>query len=202
MLKHRYAWRPFLKYGQLIKLKKNTVIFNQGDIGNGFYYLDAGSIKKTIFADNGDERIIYNIADGMLFGEDGMNREPYLANAVATMDCTLYHFSKQDFLAACTDDPNAAIIFTGSLMYKLRLLAQTIKFMDSTVETKLAHYLLRLKAEVDGVPVDQTTIANSLGTSRVTINKVLNKWKKEGVIEVSNRMICILDSDRMKQLAQ
>lgn len=66
----------------------------------------------------------------------------------------------------------------------------------------MAHYLLKLINENGSFSIDQTSFARYIGTSRITVNKILNKWKTQKIIDLSNRTIEILDINRLKDLRE
>jgi CRP/FNR family transcriptional regulator, cyclic AMP receptor protein len=193
MLSIRYSWEPYLSYGQEKIFDKDETIFRQGDKGNGFYYLCKGGIKTLYLSEKGEERIINYLQAGMLFGEDGINNSCYLGTAITISPTTMFYFSQKDYLSICREHPQAAILFINSQISKFREVMQTIKILDSPIEAQIVHYLSKFSSVTMDIPFDQTLLAKELGTSRVTINKVIRKWKNQGVIRVSNRMIHILD---------
>ncbi|MCY9020474.1 Crp/Fnr family transcriptional regulator, partial [Priestia megaterium] len=173
MVNLRYIWRPFLKYGQMIKLEENTTIYYQGEVGKGFYYLDKGSVKITLLTEKGAERTVNYVPEGMLLGENGINKEPYLTTAVTTTPSVLYYFTNEATLKIYEEEPKAVILFTNSLLYKFRLLAEIITFLNLPVEQQMAHYLLKLVKENEEFPFNQTSFARYVGTSRITVNKII-----------------------------
>jgi CRP/FNR family cyclic AMP-dependent transcriptional regulator len=201
MLELRYKWEPFLTYGQMIEVQKNKVIYSQGEAGRGFYYLSKGEVKITLLSDKGDERIINIVPTGMLFGEHGVQQEAYLTSAITTSPCVFYYFSDEALSQICKEHPHAATVYTNSLIYKFRLLAEIIDLLDSPVEQQLAYYLLKLVEENGKASMNQTSFAKYIGTSRITINKIIQKWKQQGYIQLSQRQIVIVDMDKMKQIA-
>lgn len=202
MLNLRHKWEPYLKYGQRLEMKKHKVVYHQGETGKGVYYLSKGEINITLLSDKGDERIINVVPSGMLFGEHGIHEEPYLTSATTTCPSTVYLFSDEALANICKDYPEAASIYTNSLIYKFRILAEIISLMDSPVEQQLAYYLIKLFHENGNVPMNQTSLARYIGTSRITINKVIQKWKQDEYIELQNREIVIKQMDKILAIAQ
>ncbi|WP_134704245.1 Crp/Fnr family transcriptional regulator [Ammoniphilus sp. YIM 78166] len=202
MLELRYKWEPFLDFGQRLELSKNTVVYRQGESGKGFYYLSKGGVKILVLSDNGDERIVNYVPVGMLLGEHGVYQEAYLTSAVTTSDSVLYYFSDDALSKVCLDHPEAATLFTNSLIYKFRVLAEIISMLDSPVEQQMAHYLLKLIKENETVAIDQTSFAQYIGTSRITVNKTFQKWKQQGLIDMIGREIKILDVRRLTQIGE
>jgi CRP/FNR family transcriptional regulator, cyclic AMP receptor protein len=202
MLNLRHKWGPYLKHGQLLEMEKNKVVYHQGETGRGFYYLSSGEVKITLLSDKGDERIINVVPPGMLFGEHGIHEDPYLTSAMTTCPSTVYFFSDEALANTCKEHPEAATVFTNSLIYKFRILAEIITLIDSPVEQQMAYYLLKLVRENGNVPMNQTSLAKYIGTSRITINKVIQKWKQNDYIELHNRQIVIKEMERIKAISQ
>lgn len=204
MKNQRFMWNPFLMYGQKLECKKNTVIYRQGETGKGFYYLDRGGLKIVLLSGNGHERTIDYVPVGTLSGEHGAYRGAYLTSAITTSPSVLYYFSDEALSNVCRDHPQAAVIFTNSQIYKVRVLADIISFQDCPIEQQMAHYLIRLFSvhETENVPIDQTSFARYIDTSRITVNKILQKWRQQGLIELSNRgAIRIMDIGKIREIA-
>jgi len=184
----------------MIKLEENTTIYYQGEVGKGFYYLDKGSVKITLLTEKGAERTVNYVPEGMLLGENGINKEPYLTTAVTTAPSVLYYFNNETTLKIYEKEPKAVILFTNSLLYKFRLLAEIITFLNLPVEQQMAHYLLKLVKENEEFPFNQTSFARYVGTSRITVNKIIQKWSKEKWIELSNQNIDIKNISKLKEI--
>ncbi len=202
MLELRYKWEPFLDYGQRLELPKNTVVYRQGESGKGFYYLSKGGVKILVLSDNGDERIVNYVPVGMLLGEHGVHEEAYLTSAVTTSDSVLYYFSDDAYSKVCVDHPEAASLFMNSLIYKFRVLAEIVSLLDSPVEQQMAHYLLKLIKENETVAIDQSSFAQYIGTSRITVNKTFQKWKQQGLIDITGKEIKIVNMSKLMDIGQ
>ncbi|MGV2939182.1 Crp/Fnr family transcriptional regulator [Mesobacillus sp. LC4] len=197
----RYLWEPYLSYGQLFEFEKNKVVYLQGEAGRGIYYLKNGEIKITLLSDKGDERIINMVPPGMLFGEHGVHGEPYLTSGTTTCRSMVYYFSDDVIATICKNHPEAAGIYTDSLIYKFRTLAEIIAHLDSPVEQQMAFYLLKLVQENGNASMNQTAFSKYIGTSRITVNKIIQKWKQNGYIELKKREIIIIDFDKISAIA-
>ncbi|WP_442603637.1 Crp/Fnr family transcriptional regulator [Paenibacillus sp. KN14-4R] len=203
MLYLRYKFEPYLSYAQVVHIKKNAIIYRQGEPGRGFFYLEQGGVNIVLLSDNGQERIVDYVPIGTLLGEHGVNKSPYLTSAIATSSTILYFFSDEALSKMCKNHPETSLLFTNSLIYKVRLLAEIIAFHDSPVEQQMAHYLLKLIQVHDNgnIPIDQTALARYIGTSRNTVNKIFQKWKSLHLIEFSQRgTIRITDTDKLKEI--
>lgn len=197
----RNQWELFLSYGQVFEFEKNKVVYHQGQAGRGIFYLKKGEIKVTLLSDKGNERIINIVPPGMLFGEHGVHGEPYLTSGTTTCPSTIYYFSNDTIDSICKDHPAAAAIYTDSLIYKFRTLAEIIAHLDSPVEQQMAFYLLKLVKENGNASMNQTAFSKYIGTSRITVNKIIQKWKQHGYIELRKREIIINDAAKISAIA-
>ncbi len=186
-----------------MNINKGDFIYRQQEKGKGFYYLDKGLISNSIISPEGIEHTINYITEGMLFGEPGIYNQPYLASAITLKPSTVYYFSNTKFDELCRKFPSAKLIFTHSLIFKLRTMAEIIAFMGCTAEQKIAHFTIKLDREVGRlIPFNQTKFAKYLGISRKSVNKILNNWKKEGIISIINNELIIEDAERLRELGE
>jgi CRP/FNR family transcriptional regulator, cyclic AMP receptor protein len=157
-------------------------------------------VKITLLSREGVERTVNYVPEGMLFGEHGVKKESYLTSAIITCPSVIYYFSDDSLTRVCKEHPEAARTFTNSLIYKFRTLADIISFLNCPVEQQMAHYLLKVVSETGTFSLDQTSFARYIGTSRITVNKILNKWKIQKLIQITQRTICILDGDGLTNI--
>ena len=195
-------WNMLVGEIHLRSYKKNDVIFRQGESGKGFYYVEEGMVIVKLLTDHGEERIIDFVLPGELFGETGIRGNSYLTTAVAGECAAVYFFSNECFDRICSADHSISDIVMNSLINKIRLLAESVSILDSSVEKQTAHFLLKLfqKMRTGNLPITQTSLAHYIGTSRITVYKLLQKWNKAGILEVSNRKIHILDPERLQNI--
>lgn len=199
----RYAWEPYLNYSYKKKLKKGDRLFAQGEISAGFYYLAKGKIFLQLISEDGKERIIDYIIEGYLLGEQGINGQPYSTTAICDTDVILYYFSSDSFTKICRKHPEANRIFMNSLISNVRSLVDTINMMNKPYEQQIAYSFLKLSKKNDDGPfsITQISLAKYIGTSRVTVYKIMQKWLKEGIISRQGNTIQIVDVNRLQALS-
>ncbi|MFF2446342.1 Crp/Fnr family transcriptional regulator [Neobacillus sp. NPDC058068] len=199
MINNLVDWDCLVHYGQPLFLPGNSVLFRQGYQGTGFYYLKDGEIKISIVGYNGDERIIDIVFTGEILGEHGIHHSPYITTAEAIKDSTLYYFPSKNFQDLCLEVPEAVNEINRSLATKIRLLVNIKSILNASVEIQLAYLFYRLyeKTKNTKISLNQTTLSNFLGTSRVTIWKILNQWKMENIILIKDRTIFINDIQKI-----
>ncbi|WP_408011108.1 Crp/Fnr family transcriptional regulator [Pseudalkalibacillus sp. A8] len=197
----RYSWKPYLDFGQKLEIEKDTYIYHQQDEGKGFYYLSEGKIRISISFPEGIERTINYVPTGMLFGEHGLYNEPYLTTACTVSSCNIYFFSNSVFKQICNAFPDATLLFTKSLLFKFRTLAEVVSFTGSPVEQQIAHFLIKLVSENGGnISLNQSALATYIGVSRISVNKILNRWKTNGIVNIVDNNLQIKDLQRLKEI--
>lgn len=195
-----------LRICKVREYERGEVIFDEGDLAQGFYIVAAGRVKVYKLSPEGKERILHVVQPGGNFAEaaifaDGL----YPASAEPLEKSTLIFFPKRDFLDLLTAQGRIAINMIGGLSRFLRLFAGQIEeltFRD--VPSRLARYLLDLSNERNGaieLPTSKSAIASRLGTVSETLSRTFRKLSDEGLIRVEGKTIVILDADRLSDLA-
>jgi len=195
-----------LRICKVKEYERGEVLFDEGDMAQGFYIVAAGRVKVYKLSPEGKERILHVVQPGGNFAEaaifaDGL----YPASAEPLEKSTLIFFPKRDFLDLLTAQGRIAINMIGGLSRFLRLFAGQIEeltFRD--VPSRLARYLLELSNERNGaveLPTSKSAIASRLGTVSETLSRTFRKLSDEGLIRVEGKTIVILDADRLSDLA-
>jgi len=197
-----FAWEPFISFGQALTLKKNAVLYHQGDIGSGFYYMKQGAAKIKLLSDQGGERTIDYVLSGELLGEQGIEKKPYFTTVVITAPSIVYFFSIEVYHQICGRYPAATEAMMNSVINKVRLLADTVALLSGSAEQQTAHVLYKLfqKHGSTAIPIDQTALAHYVGTSRITIYKIIKKWKQSGLIAMDHHKIYLNNMQVIEQL--
>ncbi|WHY85788.1 Crp/Fnr family transcriptional regulator [Neobacillus novalis] len=202
MNNNELSWDSFIAmgYGEKKVYKKNEILFHPGEIGKGFYYLLAGEVKISVISREGHERDIDYVTPGELIGVQGIQNEPYTYTAKATISSTVYFFSNLMFNQLCAKLPEAASVRTNSLIMKVRLLAESINILTAPAEYRLAHFLygLYLKKEDPKIKISRTSLGHFIGTSRITVYKIIRQLEQDGLIEINKGYIYLLDIYKLK----
>jgi len=201
---------PFLKEK---KFKKNQALFHEGEPGRCLFLIRSGNVKVYKLSSDGKEKIL------RIFGPDDFFAElplldggKYPASAETLSDCTLLCLSREDFLKTLSANP--------TIMKKIyevvgeRLRHFTTMVTDLTLKDascRLAGFLLDMAEKKDPFsskvirfPMELThqDIASIIGTARETVSRTLMQFQREGMIEIKERYITILDKERLTQAAR
>ena len=147
--------------------------------------------------------------EGEMFPHVGFfDKGPYPATAEAIVDTQLIIIRVDDFNALLTERPGIALKVMKILGQKIKMLTERVQeLMSDDVHHRTIHALLRLAQEngqedEEGIllntPITNQDLANMVGTSRETVNRILNQFKKKGLIEIIKRRIRLKDVEGLK----
>jgi len=180
---------------QLRKYRQRMLVFMQGNPLDRVFFIHSGKLKiyKTDF--NGKEQIVSILRKGEMFPHVGFFRQgSYPAHAEVTEDATLFVISSEDFEKMLLQYPEVSIKL-------FRVMGEKIIDLQNRLEEKILHnsyeqiimLLIRL-GKKHGVLIDDgfvqlTThftnreLANMIGSTRETINRTLNQFKKKNMLK-------------------
>lgn len=189
---------------------KGDIIIYQGDENKYIYYIDKGRVRVSLLNIEGEEKTIAIITAGNIFGEiSALDGQPSPTSVIAITDVVLYKISNFDVFLGNRDFIKEMI---NSLTRKNRLLLSEIKsihFKDAY--TRLATCIYRLsekygiRNEKQGnvkilVRFTHQQMAALMGTSRVTITNILNKMRKEKMIDYEDGFLVVTDEKKLMSI--
>ncbi|WP_232698479.1 Crp/Fnr family transcriptional regulator [Brevibacillus daliensis] len=196
------SWQTYLAYGERQYIKQKSVIYSQGQIGTGFYYLDTGLVKIVATTPEGNQKILDIHGEGKLFGEQAMDQLAYFSSAIAIKNTVLYYFSLETFREIIQLYPEFLPLFVDSVVQKMRILSEDILLKTFTAEQYIAFSIekLRMVYQSNEISITQQDIANCTGLTRITVYKILKKWKENSLIDIQNRKIIIKDKEELNRI--
>ena len=198
---NRHLIEPYLKFATRKFINKNTILYQQGEIGQGFYFILDGMIKISTLDFKKNCRILDISTSGKLIGEQSLTGHPYFTTATVIKDSVLYYFSIQTYNQFLQVNPDIRNFITRSILGKVKLHVSDLNVKSFPTENQVAFYLLRLINIYKQVKIDitQQEIAKYTGLTRITIYKIFKMWEEEGILSIENREIYILKPDILKQ---
>jgi CRP/FNR family transcriptional regulator, cyclic AMP receptor protein len=191
--------RPLALRGGIRSYKKNTVIINEGEVGESLFVLLQGRVK--VYSNDGDGReITYNIVEqGDYFAEMWLDGGPRSAS-VMTLEpsiCSIVnHAALREHLI---DEPDFALQLVSQVIRRARAATETARNMallDVYGRVVVTLESQRGPARADApVPLTQIThqhIANRVGASREMVSRLLKDLEKGGYIELGVKRITLL----------
>ncbi|KAA9032374.1 Crp/Fnr family transcriptional regulator [Niallia endozanthoxylica] len=184
-------WDRFLSHGKRIFLKKDSTIYNQGDMLDGVYWVEKGLVQIKSSSNQGNVKNINMIGSGNFFGEFALINAPAITTAITLEDSVVYYFTVQDIKSLFRDFDESIMIILNSLLHKMAKMTET-SFLE-TAEQQIAYTLLELSEHYHDhrIAIKQKELSEHTGLTRMTLNKVLKKWNHSGIIETENKVITI-----------
>ncbi|HLY64658.1 MAG TPA: Crp/Fnr family transcriptional regulator [Chloroflexota bacterium] len=182
---------------------RDEVILLQTDTSGDLYILERGSVRIVLTSDDGREVVLALLGPGEFFGELSLlDGKPGHADVLAQEDCSLMRLKRDDFRAFLRSQVDVAEKLLAVMSSRLRDtdgLVYDTTFRD--VPNRLARAIFKLAAdhgrrEADGIVIGlrltQEDLAAMIGSSRVSINRYLKGWEREGWLIIKRGVIKLL----------
>lgn len=179
--------------------EKDAVIYSQGETADCFYYLKSGSVKIFVVSEDGREKTLSVSTGGSIIGEaaffDGC---PRISSARAISRCELAAVSRDRLMVMISGSPQLAMELFALQAQTIRMLSQqlgSITFLSA--RGRIAQVLLRSLSVSDNNVILTTheDIANMVGTSRITVSKILARLASQGIISTGYRSVTVLEPE-------
>lgn len=178
---------------------RDEVIFAMNEPADGLYVVASGRVKVSIPSTEGKEIIIATLGPGQIFGEMALlDDEPRSASVVAQLATTTYRIRRFDFQRLIDAHPAIARKLMRELSLRLRRAnAQMESLVTLDVVGRLARFLIdlaRQHGQLLGngwVAVRRPThqdIANSIGTTRETVTRLMSDLEQRGQVVNEGKM--------------
>ncbi len=202
-----------LDRGTTIKLTVGQSLFLEGDEPGGFYIVKTGGLKATRLSPDGGEQLLAVFSVGDSIGEMGMfDDSPRSASITALRESVLIHWSKAAFYRFA--DENAAVYrqLLGVMAKRLRDTNDALAARDFLpLAGQLAQVMLRLGTGFGVTLPDDTTriehkltqaeLAAMIGASRENVSRVINDWKRKGIIAREEGYYRLIDTDTLEDMS-
>ena len=194
-----------------LSARRGEIIVQRGARLPGVLALCAGSVKLSLRAADGDERVLRIVAAGDSFGEPtALLRKPCLYDAIALSDAKLVSIAAAGILSLLARDARFARLLAIALAERsYTVLAELEAATTQRGAQRLAGYLESLakqtargRATVVHLPVSKTIVAALLGMKKETLSRLLRQFTSDGVIGMTRRDIDILDPARLSAAAR
>jgi CRP/FNR family cyclic AMP-dependent transcriptional regulator len=201
-----------LAHATVSRYGEGDQIFAKGDPGNSMMTVLKGRITISSPSLDGRQVVLTTMHEGDVFGEiamlDGKERT---ADATAATDSELLVVPRRSLLSLLDHHPELCLDFLVVLCERLRRTNEQVEdlaFLE--LEKRLAKALLRLAEEVGagiapgppgGVKISQRALGEIVGSSRESVNKHLQDWKRSGIIAIEKGAIVIRDRASLADLS-
>ena len=189
--------------------KKRTVVFTEGSDKEAVYFIQDGMVKAYKTDENGNEHIVSFLNKGDMFPHTGLfNPNPYPATAEVIVDTKLLAIPIHSFEKLLNRIPEISIKVMRGLSAKIEELQQKLQELTGNdVQNRALSFLLKL-AEKQGrvkngavhipMPMTNQEFASAIGTTRETVNRLINQLRKDAILETDRYGYIIKDFEALK----
>ena len=182
---------------------KNQIIFLEEETGNYMYLVLSGKVKVSKSGAGGRETILAIHRAGDFFGEMSLlDGKTAPATVSAMEDSKIISVSGADFHKYLLHNEKVMLQIINVLCARLRQVWQTQSLSSSTADARIRMGIYQLAKrhgirDAHGTIIDlkitHQELAEMVGTSRETVTRTLTRLKEQGIIEIEQRRMTLLD---------
>ena len=199
-----------------VTYKEGQLIYHEGSIPEGVYFVKDGTVQLVSFDASGDERVLGFFGPITSFGETALfARRKHRFSAIAKTKLRLGFLPRTRLLQIASESAEItgrileSVAWRHNIALEIRLERERLG-----LEERLASALLKLlqmqSAEgslVEGrteypLKLTQGDIASVLGASRQSINKIMRQWCDEQIIRLEYGQIIVTALERIEHYSR
>ncbi|MDX8410491.1 MAG: Crp/Fnr family transcriptional regulator [Mariprofundaceae bacterium] len=192
------AWQLASKKAMRMQVKKDSVLFRDGDACNGYVLVVSGSVRVQKIDSQGHEIVLYRVEDGqncMLTTTCLMGSQHYPAEGIAETDVDLVLLPIDVFDSALSESPAFRRFVMASIGHRisdLMMLLEDVAFGRKDV--RLASFLLKnSNANGDVLEFTHRQVAVELGTAREVVSRLIKDFERKQLVRLGRNQITIQD---------
>ena len=192
------------------RIKQGELLFSSGDTFNSLYAIRTGFFKTCVTSEDGREQVTGFQMAGEIIGMDGIVSDHHNCNAVALEDAEVC-------VMPFSDIENLSRELPGLQRHVHKIMSREIVRENSVMmllgnmraEERLAAFLLNLVQRLHARGLSQSElvlrmtreeIGSYLGLKLETVSRSFSKFSEDGIIEVKQRYVKILEPDALKKI--
>ena len=183
--------------------RRNQVIFMEEETGTYMYLVLAGKVKVAKSSSAGRETILAIHKAGDFFGEMSLlDGKTAPATVSAMEDSKIISVSGSDFHKYLMHNEKVLLQIIDVLCARLRQVWQTQSLSSSKADARIRmgiyelakrHGIQDAHGTIIDLKITHQELAEMVGTSRETVTRVIARLREEGIIEVDQRRMTLLD---------
>jgi CRP/FNR family cyclic AMP-dependent transcriptional regulator len=191
--------RLLAQRGAVRNYKKNSVIINEGDVGESLFVLLHGRVKAYATDETGREITYGNIESGDYFGEMSLDGGPRSASVITLEPCVCSVVTRGSVREHLVVQPEFAMELVTQVIRRARSATETARKMAlldvygrviSALESEEGPG--RPEAPVRLQQITHQSIASRVGASREMVSRLLKDLEKGGYIDLGVKKITLL----------
>ncbi len=183
---------------RIVQLAPKQCFFSQGDLADSVFYLHKGRAKLTVISQTGKEATIAILCEREFVGEGALVAVHglRLSTATAITACTALKIRRDEMIRVMHEEHDFSDLFLRFLLERsMRTQADLVDQLFNSSEKRLARILLLMAEfgqpgeQLSVIPkISQETLAEMIGTTRSRVSFFMNRFRKLGFIDYSDRI--------------
>ncbi len=194
-----------------LDLPRHHQIFGPGSPNQSLYFIERGSIRVTRPSPDGKSFVILSLlGPGDLLGDIDAYDDTHDCSAETLEECRIFILSRRDFETLVRDNPGFALCLIHVLADRLKQAQTRIEdLVFRQVPSRVAKLFMNLaenhgKMTPSGIildlPLTHQEIADIVGSSRVTVTQVLNRFRAMNWVAIKSKRVTIHDVEALEDL--
>jgi len=192
------------------RVRRGESLFKAGDVFTSLYSVRSGFLKTTVLNDDGREQVTGFNMSGELLGLDGIGGGVHEGNAVALEDCEVCVLPFGLIEELGREIPAIQRNLHGVLSREIARDHGVMMLLGSMrAEERLAAFLMNLSKRFTArgyspsdfhLRMTREEIGSYLGLKLETVSRLFSRFQTDGLIEVQQKHVRILNSEGLKAL--
>jgi CRP/FNR family transcriptional regulator len=200
-------WLPAVDANrQSFSLKKGQLLFKEGDLLKGMFFIYSGKVKVHKKWGEDKELIVRLAKDGDIVGHRGMGGDPYYPVSATALEPVTVCFIDLEFFQA-TLKVNHELLYE-LMMFYARELKESENNMRNLVhmpvKNRVAYILLQLQNKFgknkDGfidILLSKQDLSSFAGAAYETVFRVVKELKDESIVDENGKLIKIINEAKL-----
>jgi len=192
------------------RVRQGDLLFGNGDTFTSLYAIRAGFFKTCVTSEDGREQVTGFQMAGEIIGMDGIVSDHHNCNAVALEDAEVCVMPFADVEDLSRELP-ALQRHVHKIMSREIVRENSVMMLlgNMRAEERLAAFLLNLVQRLHARGLSQSElvlrmtreeIGSYLGLKLETVSRAFSKFSEDGIIEVKQRYVKIIEPDALKKI--
>ena len=193
----------FTKYGTRRRYHAGEVLEQKGDAALQAGYLAEGHIRTFCLSPNGDEISLFYLGPGELFGSAALlSRSPVMVSLSAVTDAEACLLPADRFWARWAEAGGTPQDLLTHFVRRIAMLSDYLCCAHFTADDKRVASFLHTCCAASGpvIPYTHEQIAAVTGMSRISVTRILRRFREAGILRQAYRRIEVLQPHRLLEV--
>lgn len=209
------SWRPAKRYGRETQFQQGCPIYHQGQHLQSFFFILDGEVHLRVTHMDGSNSLYDVLGRNGIFGDtSAILAVPTHGGAFAATGSNILVFDLNDFKEAIQIHPDLAwSLARVQASRNYACASRVLHAFRPQPTSRIKEFIVRL-ADLHGQLVHgsdghifipstftQSEIAEMTGLTRVSVSRILKRLCEQGLIQIRDRRILILDRKRLLSIS-